>query len=173
MFAFRLRSCSILAHSRRSFLKIFPVGLVDRYKKSSTERKGADLFGTSLTATTPSKPEQKNPCNQSLTLKRFGGYPPPRKYLYCETWPSIQCFIRISKALLDSASAKMARLDGVMYALDTELTTWLMLCILEETHRGSSSPLYLFMTPMTPTSATSVFSINMASSSAGATAHRK
>jgi hypothetical protein len=72
MFAFRLRSCSILAHSRRSFLKIFPVGLMDRYIKSSIERRGADLFGTSLTATTPSKPEQKkNPCSQSLTAKRF------------------------------------------------------------------------------------------------------
>ena len=59
MFTFRLRSCSILAHSRRSFLKILPVGLMNSYKKSGIERRRADLFGTSLTATTPSKPEQK------------------------------------------------------------------------------------------------------------------
>lgn len=174
MFAFRLRSCSILAHSRRSFLKIFPVGLMDHYEKSSIERRGADLFGTSLTATTPSKPEQKKIHAVSRSLpKGLERYPPPRKYLYWETWPSIQCFIRISKALLDSASAKMAGLDGVTYALDYWIDDLAYALDLEETHRGSSSPLYLFMIPMTPTSATSIFSINMASSSAGATAYRK
>jgi hypothetical protein len=44
----------------------------------------------------------------------------------------MQIFVRISKALLDSANARMVGLDGVTYALITELTTW----IFEETHRG-------------------------------------
>ena len=44
---------------------------MNSYKKSGIERRRADLFGTSLTATTPSKPEQKKTCNQSLTLKSF------------------------------------------------------------------------------------------------------
>jgi len=43
---------------------------MDRYKKSSFERRGADLFGTSFTATTPSN-QNKKKSSQLLTPKSF------------------------------------------------------------------------------------------------------